>query len=125
MSRGVDHGATRRWSRRSPLVAAPTDKPFGVDLLTAMPGGMTDQVRADHRRWGDRLCRRSRGPAEVVEQCHRNNLVVVSMCGKVDHAVRAVEAGCDLVVAQGTEAGGHTGTSGIVPARSPDRRCGR
>ena len=28
------------------------------------------------------------------------------MCGKVDHAVRAVEAGCDLVVAQGTEAGG-------------------
>jgi enoyl-[acyl-carrier protein] reductase II len=32
------------------------------------------------------------------------------MCGKVRHAVAAVEAGCDLVVAQGTEAGGHTGT---------------
>jgi enoyl-[acyl-carrier protein] reductase II len=31
------------------------------------------------------------------------------MCGKVKHAVRAEEAGCDLVVAQGTEAGGHTG----------------
>ena len=32
------------------------------------------------------------------------------MCGKVRHAVAAVAAGCDLVVAQGTEAGGHTGT---------------
>ena len=32
------------------------------------------------------------------------------MCGKVRHAVAAVEAGCDIVVAQGTEAGGHTGT---------------
>src|SRR5205823_10085037 len=31
------------------------------------------------------------------------------MCGKVMHAVRAVEAGCDIVVAEGTEAGGHTG----------------
>jgi enoyl-[acyl-carrier protein] reductase II len=32
------------------------------------------------------------------------------MCGKVRHAVAAVAAGCDLVIAQGTEAGGHTGT---------------
>ena len=32
------------------------------------------------------------------------------MCGKVRHAVGAVASGCDFVVAQGTEAGGHTGT---------------
>jgi enoyl-[acyl-carrier protein] reductase II len=37
------------------------------------------------------------------------------MCGKVAHAVRAVEAGCDLVVAQGTEAGGHTGQVASFP----------
>jgi enoyl-[acyl-carrier protein] reductase II len=37
------------------------------------------------------------------------------MCGKVDHARRAVEAGCDVVVAQGTEAGGHTGTVAALP----------
>ena len=36
--------ATRRWRRRSPPCAHATDKPFGVDLLTAMPGGMTEQV---------------------------------------------------------------------------------
>jgi enoyl-[acyl-carrier protein] reductase II len=37
------------------------------------------------------------------------------MCGKVRHAVAAVEAGCDFVIAQGTEAGGHTGTVATMP----------
>ena len=40
------------------------------------------------------------------------------MCGKVRHATAAVAAGCDIVVAQGTEAGGHTGqvaTMALVP----------
>jgi enoyl-[acyl-carrier protein] reductase II len=37
------------------------------------------------------------------------------MCGKVEHAKRALDAGCDVVVAQGTEAGGHTGTVATLP----------
>ena len=37
------------------------------------------------------------------------------MCGKVDHARRALDAGCDMVVAQGTEAGGHTGQVATMP----------
>jgi enoyl-[acyl-carrier protein] reductase II len=48
-------------------------------------------------------------PGPVIERCHKAGLKVVSMCGKVEHAKRAEEAGCDVVVAQGTEAGGHTG----------------
>src|SRR5919205_405560 len=57
-------------------------------------------------------------PRDVIELCHRNNVLVVNMCGKVRHAIAAVEAGCDIVVAQGTEAGGHTGvvaTMALVP----------
>lgn len=57
-------------------------------------------------------------PREVVDLCHDLNLLVVNMCGKVRHAIAAVEAGCDIVVAQGTEAGGHTGqvaTMALVP----------
>jgi enoyl-[acyl-carrier protein] reductase II len=48
-------------------------------------------------------------PDKVIQRCHDAGLLVMSMCGKVSHAVRAAEAGCDVVVAQGTEAGGHTG----------------
>ena len=54
-------------------------------------------------------------PAEVVELCHRHDVLVVNMCGKVDHARRALDAGCDIVVAQGTEAGGHTGLVATMP----------
>ena len=44
------------------------------------------------------------------------NVLVVNMCGKVRHAIAAVEAGCDIVVAQGTEAGGHTGQIATLPS---------
>lgn len=91
-------------------VRAATDKPFGVDLLTASP--------QDHARKVDEIADGGATvfvaglgvPRDVVDQCHRRNLLVINMCGKVRHAIAAVEAGCDIVVAQGTEAGGHTGT---------------
>jgi enoyl-[acyl-carrier protein] reductase II len=95
-----------------------TDKPFGVDLLTASPGDLVAQVQAviDH---GARVFVAGLGvPRDAIDLCHANNVLVVNMCGKVRHAVAAVEAGCDLVVAQGTEAGGHTGpvaTMALVP----------
>ncbi len=92
-----------------------TDKPFGVDLLTAMPGGMRDQVQLVIDGGAKAFVAGLGVPTEVVDQCHRHGVVVVSMCGKVEHAVRAVEAGCDLVVAQGTEAGGHTGQVASFP----------
>ena len=92
-----------------------TNKPFGVDLLTAMPGGMTEQVQIIIEGGASAFVAGLGVPTEVVDLCHRHDVVVVSMCGKVDHAVRAVEAGCDLVVAQGTEAGGHTGKIASFP----------
>ena len=92
-----------------------TDKPFGVDLLTAMPGGMSEQVQLIIDGGARAFVAGLGVPTEVVDQCHRRDVLVVSMCGKVEHAVRAVEAGCDLVVAQGTEAGGHTGQVASFP----------
>ncbi len=96
-------------------VRAATDKPFGVDLLTAMPGGMAEQVTMVIEGGATAFVAGLGVPTEVIELCHRHDVVVVSMCGKVEHAVRAVEAGCDLVVAQGTEAGGHTGQVASFP----------
>ncbi|MFP4511611.1 MAG: NAD(P)H-dependent flavin oxidoreductase [Acidimicrobiales bacterium] len=99
-------------------VRAATDKPFGVDLLTAAPGDMPARVQAVIDGGAQVFVAGLGVPRDVVDQCHRNNVLVVSMCGKVRHAIAAVEAGCDLVVAQGTEAGGHTGqvaTMALVP----------
>jgi len=99
-------------------VRAATDKPFGVDLLTASPGDMESKVRSIIEGGAQVFVAGLGVPRDVVDLCHRNNVLVMNMCGKVRHAVAAVEAGCDIVVAQGTEAGGHTGqvaTFALVP----------
>lgn len=92
-----------------------TDKPFGVDLLTAAPQDMPSKVQSIIDGGASVFVAGLGVPREVVDQCHEQDVLVVNMCGKVQHATAAVEAGCDLVVAQGTEAGGHTGRVATLP----------
>ncbi len=57
-------------------------------------------------------------PADLVARAHANDVVVAALAGTTQHAVRHAAAGVDLIVAQGTEAGGHTGevaTMVLVP----------
>ena len=96
-------------------VKAATEKPFGVDLLTAIPEQLETNVDTLVRESVPVLVVGLGIPRDVVTVCHEHNIIVVNMCGKVRHAIAAVEAGCDLVVAQGTEAGGHTGTVATMP----------
>ena len=48
-------------------------------------------------------------PADVVELAHRHNVRVAGLASSAHHAQKQVEVGVDIIVAQGTEAGGHTG----------------
>ena len=57
-------------------------------------------------------------PAPVVERSKSAGVPVAALAGNLSHAVRHQAAGVDLIVAQGTEAGGHTGeisTMVLVP----------
>lgn len=95
-----------------------TDRAFGVDLLTALPGDLEAQVEAVIAGGASVFVAGLGVPRDVIARCHDSGVLVVNMCGTVRHAVTAVEAGCDIVVAQGTEAGGHTGsvaTMALVP----------
>ncbi len=94
---------------------AATDRPFGVDLLTALPDRLMGDVDALIREGATMFVAGLGVPRDAIELCHERGVLVASMCGKVRHAVAAVEAGCDLVVAQGTEAGGHTGQVATMP----------
>lgn len=49
-------------------------------------------------------------PEWMIDQGRANDVKVAALAGTVEHARRHVEAGVDIVVAQGYEAGGHTGT---------------
>jgi NAD(P)H-dependent flavin oxidoreductase YrpB (nitropropane dioxygenase family) len=57
-------------------------------------------------------------PADLVTRAHDSDVLVASLAGSTRHALRHAETGVDLIVAQGTEAGGHTGevsTMVLVP----------
>ena len=57
-------------------------------------------------------------PPYVIEKAHERGLLVGALVGSRQHAERQVAQGVDVVVAQGTEAGGHCGeisTMVLVP----------
>ncbi len=57
-------------------------------------------------------------PPDVVAELRARKVVIGAMCGKGEHAARHVAAGVEVIIAQGTEAGGHTGevaTMVLVP----------
>ena len=89
-----------------------TDKPFAVDLLAPIPDMIRQHMEVlfeeDIRIFVAGLA----VPAEFIVEMHKRDMKVVVMCGKVRHAEKSAAAGADVVVAQGTEAGGHTGEIG-------------
>ncbi|MFJ9904709.1 nitronate monooxygenase [Streptomyces sp. NPDC101152] len=48
-------------------------------------------------------------PPDVVARAHEHNVLVAALAGSSRHALKHKEGGIDIVVAQGYEAGGHTG----------------
>jgi NAD(P)H-dependent flavin oxidoreductase YrpB (nitropropane dioxygenase family) len=66
-------------------------------------------------------------PVDVIEQAHAAGVKVAALAGAAKHALSHVANGVDIIVAQGYEAGGHTGevasmvlTPDIVDAVGPD-----
>ncbi|MEC8976970.1 MAG: nitronate monooxygenase [Actinomycetota bacterium] len=53
-------------------------------------------------------------PPDMIERAHANGVLVGALAGKKAHAVRHVAAGVDIIIAQGHEAGGHTGDIGTM-----------
>src|SRR6478672_10764096 len=53
-------------------------------------------------------------PKDVIDQAHEAGVPVAALAGSAKHAQRHVENGVDIVVAQGHEAGGHTGEIGSM-----------
>lgn len=53
-------------------------------------------------------------PADVIGRIHESGRLVAALCGSPAQAVRHKNAGVDIVIAQGTEGGGHTGDVGSI-----------
>ena len=104
-----------------------TDRPFAVDILFA-------EVKADKNNatvvryaanvqkliditFQERIPVIVSGlgnPAGIVPQARKQGVVVMSLCGNVKQARRLEASGVDVIIAQGHEAGGHTGRIGTM-----------
>jgi enoyl-[acyl-carrier protein] reductase II len=87
-----------------------TKKPFGVDLLSAVPESL-EQTADIIIEEGAAAFISGLGvpPPHLVRKFHDAGLKVMNVCGTVRHALLGQAGGLDAVIAQGTEAGGHTG----------------
>ena len=99
-------------------VRALTDRPFGVGMVLSWPGAdaltevaLAEGVAAVAYSFGD--------PAPYIRRAHAAGMKVLVQEQTVAAARSAAAAGADVVAAQGTEGGGHTGeigTMALVPA---------
>jgi enoyl-[acyl-carrier protein] reductase II len=92
-----------------------TDGPFGVDLLAASPESLTAAVDVIIEEGASSFVAGLGVPMPIMEKLKTAGLKVMVVCGAVKHAVKAEQAGCDAVICQGGEGGGHTGLVGGLP----------
>lgn len=90
-----------------------TDKPFGVNipLLRGDAVELIDVVVAE----GVKIVFTSAGhPGKFIEKLKKANCIVIHVIPSVKYALKAESVGCDAVVAEGFEAGGHNGVDEIT-----------
>jgi len=91
-----------------------TNKPFGVGFISSFPGldefvqvALDERVVAISHSFAD--------PTPYIPVAHAAGVKVIVQVQTVAQAGVAAQAGVDVLVTQGTEAGGHTGYSGTLP----------
>ena len=94
-----------------------TDKPFGINhLLFQIKEDMyAVTLRARPALVAFAWARKDQNVRDYVQRAHDAGCKVMYSAGEVAEALRAAEAGADVLVAQGTEAGGHVGWMASLP----------
>lgn len=87
-----------------------TSKPIGVNLLLHATEDRVDEVLAlEPEVFSTAWPRDDQDLAAIFAKAHERGCVVMHMVSLAEDAVRAAEAGADVIVAQGNEGGGHIG----------------
>ena len=105
-------------ANRLDRLCALTDKPFGVNFIVA------PQVLKHFDLRCVEIAARAAGVVEffygepdraLVEMAHAGDALAIWQVGSKNEAIAAADAGCDIIVVQGVEAGGHVrGTIGTM-----------
>jgi len=94
-----------------------TDRPFGVNFLMDAPGA--DVISDAIIRQNVRAAGYNRAPnAELIRKLKDSGVICVPTCGAVKHAPKAEKLGADIIIVQGGEGGGHTGSTPTCSGRT-------
>jgi NAD(P)H-dependent flavin oxidoreductase YrpB (nitropropane dioxygenase family) len=92
-----------------------TAKPFGVNLLLFGAEELLDAALAVRPAvLSTAWARQDQDLAAIFTRAHETGASVMHMVARLDEAERAAEAGADVIVAQGSEGGGHVGEVGTT-----------
>jgi NAD(P)H-dependent flavin oxidoreductase YrpB (nitropropane dioxygenase family) len=94
-----------------------TEKPFGINhlLFQIQEDMFAVTLSAKPRVAAFAWARKDQNLREYFRRAHDAGSTVMYMSGEVPEALRAADAGADVIVAQGTEAGGHVGWMASLP----------
>jgi NAD(P)H-dependent flavin oxidoreductase YrpB (nitropropane dioxygenase family) len=92
-----------------------TSKPIGINLLLHATEERIDEVlAAEPALFSTAWPRDDQDLAVIFAKAHDRGTRVMHMVPRVEDAVRAAEAGADVIVAQGIDGGGHVGEIGTT-----------
>lgn len=94
-----------------------TDKPFGLNLLIfrSSDESMADVLAVKPPIASYAWAASNQPLGEIFARAHEVGSLVMHQVSDVPEARRAAAAGADIIVAQGTEGGGHVGVMGTMP----------
>lgn len=114
---GTSSFGAHELNREIAAIREKTDKPFGINHLLFLTQDDVLQVtlRARPAVVAFAWARMNQDLPDYFKRAHGAGSKVMYMTGEVALAIKAVEAGADIIVAQGTEAGGHVGWMASLP----------
>ncbi|WP_433748421.1 NAD(P)H-dependent flavin oxidoreductase [Falsibacillus pallidus] len=97
-----------------------TDRPFALNIPLTVSGNVKALIRLAVDYKVPVISLSAGNPAPFIPYLHEQGIKVISVVGTVKHAVKAAEAGTDIIVAEGFEAAGinsplETTTMTLIP----------
>ncbi|TDO51367.1 nitronate monooxygenase [Kribbella sp. VKM Ac-2527] len=104
---GAGSAVSADWIRTEGAIAAASGKPYGIGLMAWSVSDHPDHLEAVLELKPAFVSLSFGNYAPYVEPLRQAGIVVATQAGTVADAVEAIAAGVDLIVARGSEAGGH------------------
>jgi NAD(P)H-dependent flavin oxidoreductase YrpB (nitropropane dioxygenase family) len=114
---GASRQSAEELAREAEAIRRLTDRPFGLNLLLfrERPGQYEGLLAARPKVVSTAWPTLEQDLASYVARAHAIGALTMHMVSTVPEAKKAAGAGVDVIVAQGTEGGGHIGLMGTMP----------